>query len=196
MEQQNVAPVDHGILSTTGTVAAGAVGGGLKSGIKAFAWTVGIFAVVGILAATGVLPVMVEVGTAGAAGTFWPLIGKIMLGAGVGGAIGILPGIFTGTIGSTIGAVKGAGQASNRVSQEKGAAKVVDAQVEAYKAQAQAEAMAAAASAQAPVPFPPQGVPMNPASTKLFAANDNAYANDNGLEHQGTVNAQRQIQQG
>lgn len=193
MEQQNVAPVDHGLFSATGSVAAGAVGGGIKTGFKAFAWSVGICAMVGVLLATGVLPV--AVGATELAGTFWPFLGKIALGAGIGGAVGIIPGVLTGGIGSVIGAVTGAGHASNRVSQEKGAANVVKAQVAAYQAQAQAEAIAASAPA-AKYDFPPQGAPMNQAGTKLFAANDNAYANDNAMAHEGTVTAQRQMQQG
>ena len=114
---------------------------------------------------------------------------------GFGAFLGVPAALVAAPLAGLVGGGKGAIHATHRVSAEKGAANAVQAQVAAYQAQAQAEAIAASAPA-AKYDFPPQGAPMNQAGTKLFAANDKAYANDNVMAHEGTVAAQRQMQQG
>lgn len=195
MEQQNVAPVDHGVLSATGNVALGTAGGALSSIGKTALFTIGGFALLGFLVGSGLLGgALALFGTgAGAGGVTTTILSTLGFGV-LGGAASVVLAPLAGLVGGGKGAV----QATHRVSAEKGAANAVQAQVAAYQAQAQAEAIAAAASAQAPAAkydFPPQGAPMNQAGSKLFAANDNAYTNDNPLMHDGTVAAQqRQVQ--
>jgi hypothetical protein len=166
MEQQNVAPVNHGVLSATGNVALGTVGGGIKYMAKTVLWCVGIGAVIGVLAATGVLP-LAAVTTGTVAGTFWSTIGNVVLGGSIGGLVGAAASTLVAPIAGLVGAGKGAVHSTNRVSQEKGAAKAIEAQVAVYQAQAQAEAMAA--SNDNKYQFPPQGSPMNQAGSTVNA---------------------------
>lgn len=195
-QQQTVAPVDHGVLSSTGTVAVGTASGIFSSVGKTALYTIGGFALVGFLVGTGVfgaafglLAPVLGSSAGGVASTIFYTLGF--------GALGVGASVVAAPVAGLIGGSKGAMHSINRVSAEKGAANAVQAQVAAYKAQAQAEAaIASANAASAKYNFPAQGDAMNPASTKLFAANDNAYANDNALAHQGTVAAQHQVQQG
>lgn len=195
MEQQNVAPVDHGVLSATGNVALGTAGGAASSMGKTALYAIGGFALLGFLVGTGALGGALALFGTGA-GSVLSTIGYTL---GFGAFLGVPAALVAAPLAGLVGGGKGAINATHRVSAEKGAANAVQAQVAAYQAQAQAEAIAAAASAQAPAAkydFPPQGAPMNQAGSKLFAANDNAYANDNAMAHEGTVTAQRQMQQG
>ncbi len=170
MENNNyVAPVDHGILSSTGAVAGGAAVGFLKNGLTTLAWCVGIGIVVGALAATGVLPMASLFGGGELAAGFLPLIGKILVGSAVGGLAGTAVGMVGGTITSAVGAVTGAGRALDQVKAEKGAANVVQAQVAAYRAQAQAQAYAAANDNSNKYNFPVHGSAMNPAMASIQA---------------------------
>lgn len=195
-QQQTVAPVDHGVLSSTGAVVTGTATGIFSSVGKTAMYTIGGFALLGLLVGSGFLPA--------AFGLLAPILGPsagsvgstILYTLGFG-ALGVGASVVAAPVAGLIGGSKGATNAVHRVSAEKGAANAVQAQVAAYKAQAQAEAaIASANAASAKYNFPAQGDAMNPASTKLFAANDNAYANDNALAHQGTVAAQHQVQQG
>lgn len=167
MEQQNAAPVNHGVLSSTGAVAIGTVGGGFKAVAKTALWCIGIGAVVGVLAATGILPIA-SVASGSIAATFWGTVGKVVLGTAVGGGLGALAATAIAPVAALFGAGKGAVHASHRVSAEKGAANVVQAQVAAYKAQAQAEALSASNDNNR-YNFPPQGAPMNQAGTRISA---------------------------
>lgn len=167
MEQQNVAPVNHGVLSSTGTVALGTVGGGIKSMAKTVLWCVGIGAVIGVLAATGILP-FAAVTTGSLAAGFWSTVGNVVLGSVIGGGAGALLSTVAAPVAGLIGAGKGAMRSTNRVSQEKGAAKAIEAQVAVYQAQAQAEAMAAS-NDNNKYQFPPKGAPMNQAGSTVNA---------------------------
>lgn len=155
MQNEYAAPVDHGVLSATGAVAAGTVGGGLKSGFKTALWTIGGFATVGLLIGTGILPGLLALG--GATAGVWPVIGYTLGGAALGAALSP----FTGTLGAMFGAGKGALNAAQRVSDEKGASQAMQAQVAVYQAQAMA------ASNDNKYNFPPQGSAMNPAGTTI-----------------------------
>lgn len=192
MEQQNVAPVDHGLFSATGNVALGTAGGAASSMGKTALYAIGGFAFLGFLVGTGALGGALALFGSGA-GSVLSTIGYTL---GFGAFLGVPAALVAAPLAGLVGGGKGAVHATHRVSAEKGAANAVQAQVAAYQAQAQAEAIAASAAPTAKYDFPPQGAPMNPAGTKLFAANDNAYANDNALAHEGTVTAQRQMQQG
>ena len=141
-DMNNVAPVNHGVLSATGNVAVGTVGGAVSSALKVALWCIGIGVVVGVLAATGVLPIAAAVGGAGGGGVasaFWGTMLKVVAGTVVGGGLGAVLAAVLSPFAATFGAGKGAINASHRVSQEKGAANVLQAQVSTYQAQAQAE---------------------------------------------------------
>lgn len=191
MEQQNVAPVDHGLFSATGNVALGTAGGAASSMGKTALYAIGGFFVLGLLVGSGFIGGALALFGSGAGSA----LSTIAYGLGFGAFLGVPAALVAAPLAGLVGGGKGAINATHRVSAEKGAANAVQAQVAAYQAQAQAEAIAASAPA-AKYDFPPQGAPMNQAGTKLFAANDNAYANDNALAHEGTVTAQRQMQQG
>lgn len=159
MEQQNVAPVNHGVLSSTGSVAIGTAGGAAKGAVKAGAgWIVGL-TVLGSIAGAGIF----TLATGGVGGVF-----AAMIYGAVGGSIaGILSSPFAGVIGAAVGGLMGAGKSVRQVSAEKGAANTVQAQVAVYQAQAQAEAMAA--SNDNKHQFPPQGTRMNQAGSTVNA---------------------------
>ena len=162
-DTNNVAPVNHGVLSTTGTVAIGTAGGAIKSTLKVALWCIGIGVVVGVLAATGVLPIA-SMASGGVASAFWGTMLKVVAGTVVGGGLGAVVAAGLAPFAATFGAGKGALNASHRVSQEKGAANVLQAQVSAYQAQAQA-----AAANDNKYNFPAQGSPMNPAMASIQA---------------------------
>ena len=165
MDNMNVAPIDHGVLSTTGSVAAGAVGSGIKNG--AIGWgigTIGSALIGGLIGAFGF----------GAILTSWP----VLLGVVAGGLIGsTIVGPFIGAIGASVGAVTGSAHALNQVKAEKGAASVLQAQVAAYQAQTQAYAPAN----DNKYSLPEQGSAMNPASASIQA---------DGAQTFGPINAQ------
>ncbi len=168
----NIAPVDHGVLSATGSVGVGTAGGAAKAFGKTMLWVVAGAATLGFLyfggffAAAGTL--------LGGFTTAYPTVGALWTAAvgqtgvlgGVLGAIGMaIPGLaagaFTGAFSGLYGAGKGALEASQRVSQEKGLAKSMQMQMAAYQSMA--------ASNDNKYNFPPQGSAMNPASTRIMA---------------------------
>jgi hypothetical protein len=163
-----VAPVNHGVLSATGNVAVGTVGGALKSVGKAALWCIGIGAVVGLLGATGLLPA-ITLGT-GALSGFGSAIGGTVLGALGGGLAAALIAPLAGLV----GAGKGAMQSHERVSMERGAARSMEAQVAAYQVMA--------ASNDNKYNLPAQGSPMNQASPRIHAAS---------AQEMGTMQAQQ-----
>jgi hypothetical protein len=148
-DMNNVAPVNHGVLSTTGNVALGAAGGALKTGFTSAAlWTIGATVIGGGVAALIALsPLAIGLGIVG------------------GGILGLFTSGFAGVIGSAIGGVKGASRSVQRVNAEQGAANVLQAQVAAY----QAQAMAQAPANDNKYNFPAQGSAMNPAMASIQA---------------------------
>lgn len=168
-QQQNAAPVNHGVLSSTGNVVGGTVVGGVKSGVKTYITTTLVCAA---LAAGITLLSIATGGVSGffALGTVSNVVGQTLLFGTLGGLVGaavIAP--FTSIFGGLFGAVKGGSDAADRVRNEKGAANVVQAQVAAYKAQAQAEALGASNDNQRYNSFPAQGSPMNQAGSTVNA---------------------------
>jgi hypothetical protein len=157
MENIDVAPINHNALTATSSVALGAAGGAAKTGITWGAVTFGLLTVSGII--LGAL-----------SGGLLPAIG---LGL-VGGFGGLLVGPFVGAIASAFGGFSGAVKSANRVTQEKGAANVIQAQVAAYQAQGMAESK---------YNFPEQGSVMNPAGiTSLSAAQVEGRVNGQQLQ--------------
>jgi hypothetical protein len=157
MEQQNIAPVDHGVLSATGSVVGGTVGGALSSVGKTALYTIGGFMLFGLLVGTGAV--------GGALALFGTGAGSVLstVGYTLGfGAIGAAASVVFAPLAGLIGGSKGAEHAIGRVSAEKGASNVVQAQLEAYRAQAQAETLAASNDNNR-YNFPPQGSALNPA---------------------------------
>ncbi len=156
-----VAPVNHGVLSATGNVAVGTVGGALKSTAKMIMWCVGGGAVLGVLAFTGLLPLGAIAGALGSTGA-WSLVGNIVGGTVVGGLIGATIAAVASPIAAVFGAGKGVLNSAERVSQEKGAARMMEAQMAVYQAQAAAQGNGASK-----YNFPAQGSSMNPASARI-----------------------------
>jgi len=140
MSNENIAPINHGVVGTVGHTAAGAAMGGLKFGAKAIFYTAVAGAVIGGLWGVGLFG---AVGLAG--GTVATTIFSA-IGGGLGGG---LLGMFASPLVATIGAAKGGSQAASRVREEKGAHTMVSAQLEAYRAQAIA-AQAAPTTVYAP----------------------------------------------
>lgn len=146
MDNRNVAPVNHGILSSTGTIAGGAAGGFIKQGAIWYAGTTLLVAGAGIVAGImtgGLLGVAI-----GAAGIF------------TGGWVA---GPFVAAIAAGFGGLGGALKGNDRVRAEQGAANELQAQKEIYQAQIIAQNNAKTYN------FPPQGSAMNPAGTTISA---------------------------
>lgn len=156
-QNEYIAPVDHGVLSATGSVGVGALGGAAKSFGKTMLWSIGLCAAAGAaIAAT-----LASGGTLG--GFTWPVIAGTLGGLG-GAVVGLFPGSFIGAFTGLFGGGTGAVEASQRVSQEKGLAKSMQMQMAAYQAQAMA------ASNDNKYNFPPQGSAMNPAMSQIDAS--------------------------
>ncbi len=168
MDNNYVAPVDHGVLSTTGSVAIGSAAQGVKAAANTWGVTTVTTAVIG--GALGALVIggiaaLTPIGFVGVA-----ILGGLgaLGGAAAGGITGgttIAP--FLAAIGGAFGLAKGGVDAFDQVKAEKGAANVMQAQVAAYKAQAQAQAYAAANDNK--YNFPAHGSAMNPALASIQA---------------------------
>lgn len=166
-----VAPVDHGVLSSAGSVTTGFLGGAAKAFGKTMMWVVGGAALIGFLwgggffAAAGSLLAGSTAASSGVLATAlsnisvgWGLVSGIAGGLFVGAPIGAVTSAFTGAY----GAGKGALDAKNRVSMEKGQARAMEMQLEAYRS------MAAANDNK--YNLPAQGTRMNPAMAQIDAA--------------------------
>ncbi len=151
MANDNIAPINHSAGSAFSSTAAGVTGGAIKGGVKwGLVWT-------GLLAAAGIASGIALGGIAAA---------PILLGLVGGGVVGFLTSPAAGVIGSAFGALGGGSRAAHRVREERGAAHMLDAQVEAYKAQVMAPQPAAYANKYA---MPEQGSAMNPAASTIQA---------------------------
>lgn len=164
-EQNQTVPVRHTMLSGVGSTTAGTVGGAVKGGVSGWLIATGICAVLGAALFTG---------------GFGLGLGSAMLWQGIGGAalvggIGAFTvGPFVGMLTGAFGGVKGGTQAAERVSREKGAATMLDAQVAAYQAQAGAAQTnvytAPLANNDNKYNFPASGSAMNPAASSIQAS--------------------------
>ena len=175
MDQElNTRPINHSTFSAAGATVAGAGAGAIKSSLFSIgAWFVGLAAVgavVGFAIATGGFG-------APALGTF--LTSSGFIGTAIGGIVGLAGAAATWYVpaiaGGGYGAITGGSRAATRVDNERGAATVLQAQVDAFKAQAEAAtATPKYASNDNKYNLAPQGDAMNQASTKINTGADNA----------------------
>jgi hypothetical protein len=134
-----VTPVNHGVLSAGATTAYEAGKSGLKGMVAGLFSGTAIGASLGAVGALGL--VFGSITTLAGLGA----IGAGVLAAGAAGAVigtaaMLLPPVRIALVGlgTAIGLVKGASKGMERVSQERSAADMVNAQVQAYKAQTMA----------------------------------------------------------
>ncbi len=194
MQNEMPTPVDHGVLSATGTVAAEAGSSGLKGmlggalalpvitgglfGLTALYWNVSTL----LAGATAVGSTM----TAGAIATgALSAVGWAAVFTGIGAVVSlaaittVIPAIAG--LGAIFGLAKGASRGAGRVSQEQGAANTLQAQVSAMQAQAMAM-NAAPVDARPKYNFPPQGDMMNPAGSSISNVQRDGVIADRGLQ--------------
>ena len=160
-----VAPVDHGVLSSAGSVTTGFLGGAAKAFGKTMLWVAGGIAAFTFLYAGGFFAaastLLSGAGLAAAGGQISAGVGLIS-SLLVGGLIGVPVAAFTGAFSGVVGAGKGAIDAKNRVAMEKGAARSMEMQLEAYNAMT--------ASNDNKYNLPQQGSRMNPAMAQIDAS--------------------------
>ncbi len=160
MENDNATPVNHGLLSSTGTVATSSIGGGISAGAKTALYTIAGFAAFGFLVSFGPVASLLSLG--GGGGVF----GTVAYTLGFG-ALGVGASFITTPLAAAFGFGKGAVDGSRRVAQEKGAAKAVDAQMQFIQAQSQMQGMAPVNDNR--YNFPAQGTRLNQAGTTVNA---------------------------
>ena len=146
--EEPIVPHNHSTLGAAATRAGGTAGGAVKGGISTVAWTIGGLAiagaVVGLLWVTGALPVITGaigamMGTGGGAsglGTLFNILGVTALGGAIGAVIGAIASPVTGFFGTVKGGFDGYEKADTRISQERGAAQVMNAELQALQSQA------------------------------------------------------------
>lgn len=189
MVEHYTAPIKHTAVSAAGTTVAGAASGAVDGAWSGFKKTVIALAVVGGLVAavwagfgSGLFAVEAAKATTGAMLNMSPIVGKILttlgygaLGTAVGAAVGSVAGYFvTGPISGIIGLFKGGDRAVKQVSEERGAAAAVQAQIDMVKAQ---NPTIQGTTIYAPTAtndnsvgrysFPQQGAPMNMAVPQI-----------------------------
>jgi hypothetical protein len=156
MSNDNVAPINHSAGSAVATTAASTAGGVISGGFKAAIGWIGAWGAIGTV-----------LGVVGAIAMGGVIAGPIALGivGGVAGTgFGVVTSTWAGAVGALFGGFKGAERGANRVSEERGQAAALQAQVEVAKAQAPVYA-----------PYAAQGSPMNPASTQINVGRDAQY---------------------
>lgn len=173
MRNEVIAPINHGVLSTASTTAVEAGKSGLAGLLKGAGLgflgsiAVGALVVGGVGLAAGLLMAPVLGATT--------ILSGLTLGAGIGSVVGLVAAPFGGIqlgagLGTLIGGFKGASRGLERVGQERGAANMLSAQVDAYKAQNQPQTVVYAPSASNHQSFPAQGSPMNQAGSTVTNA--------------------------
>ena len=151
MQNETIMPVRHGLISgtavTTAEAAKGGFGGFLKGGLIGIGGSLiggpiigavglGLVGLVGG-AIIGLIPGIALVGAALTGATYLGVTGAVL--GGVAGIVGVVPGAIYGSgFGGLFGLFQGASKGVNKVGQERGAATMVNAELEAYKAQAMA----------------------------------------------------------
>lgn len=163
MQNEYIAPVDHGVLSTTGNVAAGTAGGALKAVGKVALWSLAIGAVVGGLWGAGLLtPVFAALAGSATTGAIALTTGKVLGGIAVGLLGGGIVAAALSAPAAMVGASKGASHASERVALERGAAKMMEIEMAAN--------IGALSTGNNGQGFAPQGSRMNMARPQIQAA--------------------------
>ncbi len=181
MSNDNVAPINHSagsaIATTASSTASGVVGGGVRGflkGIRNLAILGGAVALIWASFGTGLLVLPEAVGSTvlpAITGKILSVLGWTALGTAIGGGLGVAAGWITVPFGAILGGAKGAARGSERVSQERGQAAMLEAQVQLAKA-------------QAPVysPYAAQGSPMNAANSQIQVGRD--------MQYDGPINGQ------
>lgn len=192
MKNEVIAPINHGPVSMASTTAVETAKGGFGGLFKgAFAGFLGSIAAGAVLFAVGGAAIGLFLAPVFGAGAILTALGSgAALGAGVGFVGSFFGGIQLGAgLGTVFGGLGGASRGLNKVGQERGAATMLSAQVEAVKAQNAPQTVVMAHPPVRDASFPAQGSPMNQAGSTVFAAaNDNAYAAEAARAHtQGTV---------
>ena len=172
MSSDYVTPINHTSGSAFAASAAGTAGGVLKGGLMTAALWVGGAALLGIgvaaLVTTGGLAAVI--GTAGASGVAGSgllgfLTSPLTIGAGVGAFLGLLTVAIPAGLGAVVGGFKGHSKASERVNSERAAA--LEMQQSIAMQQAPMACMQGPANKYS---LPAQGSAMNPAGTRINAA--------------------------
>jgi hypothetical protein len=135
MQNETIMPVRHGLISGTATTAAETGKGALTGLVKGGLIGLGTMAALGALALGGA--------TLALGGGFAWAVGLGLVGALGGGITGLsIGGPLAAGIGTLVGTVFGAKHGIDKVSNERGAATMLDAQLAAYQAQAMASQQA------------------------------------------------------
>ncbi|MBN8544481.1 MAG: hypothetical protein J0M34_09490 [Alphaproteobacteria bacterium] len=143
--EEPIVPYNHSTVGAVFTRAGGTAGGAAEKGISTVAWTIGGLALFGaVVGLVGATIGWAAVGTAlssllgGAevsaniANVFWAVVGTGALGAVVGALISPITGFF----GAVKGGFDGYDRADTRISQERGAAQMMNAEIQALQSQA------------------------------------------------------------
>lgn len=131
MSNENIMPVRHGFISGTATTAAEAGKGAIKGMVKGGLMGLATMAVLGA-AIVGGSAFLLGGGIVG-------LLVAAPIGAIAGGLSGlVVGGPLAAGIGTVLGTVFGVNRGMDRVGNERGAATMLDAQLQAYEAQAMA----------------------------------------------------------
>lgn len=181
MSNETINPIPHSALGTVSGTTLGAVGGGLKGVGKALLYGVALGAIIGGAWGVGLLGF-----AATAAGISGGTVGWTVLGVLGGGLLGGVLGTAVAPATGIIGTVKGGSNAASRIRAEKGAANMVDAQLQAYQAQAYAAA-AAPTTVYAPTAANNNyatASTMNQAGTKIQADSAQDLGTINGMQLQ------------
>ncbi len=144
--EEPIVPYNHSTVGAVMTRAGGTAGGAVKGGISTVAWTIGGVAIAGaicgLITVFGAWPAVFSVmglgGEAGAASI--GILGKIVAGLGLGALAGAVVGAIaspvTGFFGTIKGGFDGYDRADTRISQERGAAQMMNAELQALQSQA------------------------------------------------------------
>lgn len=192
MKNEVIAPINHGPVSAASTTAVETAKSGFSGFFKgAFAGFVGSIVAGATLFALGGAVIGLFMAPVLGAGAILTALGY---GAAIGSAAGFVGSFFGGIqlgagLGTIFGGLGGASRGLDKVGQERGAANMLSAQVEAVKAQNAPQTVVMAQPPMRDASFPAQGSPMNQAGSTVFAAaNDNAYAAEAArAQTQGTV---------
>ena len=199
MANDYVAPIHHSTASAVSATTAGVAGGAVKGGLKWWAVVAAVGAGVGLLAGLALTGVITIPAGAIVSAISWGGLGKaaIIAATTIGGGVAMATtlGPVAAALGATVGGAKGGMAASRSVKQELGAAKVLDAQVNAYKAQAQAASQESTTNIYAPSAsndnkfnLPVHGDAMNMASPMGLQAGSNS------MQYDGRVSGQQRAQ--
>ncbi|MFZ4126110.1 MAG: hypothetical protein ACOYJ2_08620 [Rickettsiales bacterium] len=146
--EEPIVPYNHSTVGAVATRAGGTAGGAVKGGISTVAWTIGGLAIAGaVLGLTGGLVGWETLGGAIAnlfgseagvalSGKAMAVIGSVIGVGFIGAVIGTIISPLTGLFGTVKGGFDGYEKADTRISQERGAAQMMNAEISALQSQA------------------------------------------------------------